>query len=145
MSNDSKLEKLTLAEQEYGSFLSDFGFSLIHDENGDRFSYTAFQNKEIILAFTYQMGIGENIAIAELGAPVSAEAIANRTNGWHLVGEFWGGFYDEFHQARERNPYPYRLARDKKVEIFDRALRALMGMLRVGDISISAPQNLIDS
>lgn len=130
----------TLAGREYEQFLRDYGFCLVLDENGDRFSCTVVENSEILLAFTYQAGFGENLAVAELGAPVNATAIATRSDGWSLIGEVWKEAYEEFHKVKRELPYPHNMDRQHEVAIVDRSLRLFMDKVKNKEISIGSPK-----
>ena len=135
----------TLAGKEYEKFLKDYEFRLVLDEDGEYFSCTAVQNNEILLAFTYQMNFGENLAVAELGAPVDATSIAARSNGWSLIGEVWKDAYNELHAAKRELPYPHNLDRQREVALIDHALREFMSKIRSREISVGHPAFRMDA
>lgn len=129
----------TLSGKEYEKFLNDYGFRLVLDENGEYFSCTVVQNSEILLAFTYQMNFGENLVVAELGAPIDAAAIAARSGGWSLIGEVWKDAYKEFHRVKQELPYPHNLDRKDEIALIDRALRLFMSKVLNKEVSIGNP------
>ena len=130
----------TLAGREYENFLREFGFDLVLDEDGGRFACTVVQNKELLLAFTYEQNMGENIALAELGAPINATSISKRKDGWSLIGEVWKEAYDNYHQKRRMLPYPPKLPRDEEVLVIDKMLRSLISKIRNSEVSIGKPK-----
>ncbi|MFZ5875153.1 MAG: hypothetical protein ACOYXU_01975 [Nitrospirota bacterium] len=135
----------TLAGKEYDQFLSDYGFSLALDEDGESFSCTVVRNSEILLAFTYQMNFGENLVVAEIGAPVDVASISSRSNGWSLIGEVWKDAYSEFHAARRELPYPHRLDRKREIALIERALREFMNKVRSKEVSVGHPTFRMDA
>lgn len=138
MMETTELSK-TLAGKEYEDFLSGHGFRLISDTDGEFFSCTVFQSRDMLLAFTYQMNFGENLAVAEPGAPVDVECIANRTDGWSLIGEVWADAYTEFHTVKQALPYPHVLDRAREIVLIDRALRIFVEKVRKNEVKISQP------
>jgi len=133
-----------LAEREYCEFLEGFGFRLILDQDSGFFSCTAFENSDILLAFTYQVSFGENIVVADLGSPVTLSDIANRSSGWSLIGEVWIDFYRDFHSERKRLPYPHKISRQREIEIIDHSLREFMCKVRRKEVSIGSPDFRMD-
>jgi hypothetical protein len=129
----------TLAGKEYESFLRNYGFDLALDENGTYFSCTVVQSKELLLAFTYQMNMGQNISLAELGAPINAKSISERKNGWSQISEVWDGAWDNFHQKRKLLPYPHELDREEEILVVDETLRTLISKIRNSEVSVSKP------
>src|SRR5690554_3147496 len=116
----------TLAGKEYADFLKSHDFRLVLDEDGDDFLCTVFQNKEILIAFTYQRGFGENLAVAEVGSLVDSAAIKARKDGWSLIGEVWKEAYQSYHKERKKLPYPHELARDQEVLLISQILGTFM-------------------
>lgn len=130
----------TLAGREYSCFLKDYGFSLVLDENGDDFSCTVFQSNEVLIAFTYQRGFGENLAVADVGAPIDAISIRARRDGWSLIGEVWKDAYQNYHEERKKLPYPHELNRDQEVRLITQILSTFMGKVGNKELSISNPE-----
>jgi hypothetical protein len=125
----------TLAGREYAGFLKDFGFELVLRHAGDYFSCTVVGSGEVLLAFTYQMNLGENVCVAGIDAPIDPLVIAERSNGWRLIGEVWTDFYCELHTAQAAMPYPSSVDRETQVSFVDRALRTFIAKLRKGEIA----------
>lgn len=130
---------VTLAEKEYGQFLSDNYFQLVADLDEGAFACSVFQNQDMLLAFTYQMGFGENLAIATLGSPVNVEAISQRMHGWNLIGELWPDAYRELHAEKKKIPYPHQLNREMEIALVAKALRDFVDKIRGGQIDIARP------
>jgi hypothetical protein len=133
-------QRETLAGKEYGEFLEEHGFSLVLDKDGDDFSCTVFQSSKMLLAFTYQMGFGENIAVAPHGAPIDAVSIAARTGGWSLIGEVWKEAYRELHAEKNKLPYPHQLDRKHEISLIDNALREFVAKVASKEVAIDHPR-----
>jgi len=130
----------TLAGKEYKQFLEKHNFHLVLDEDGDSFSSTVFQNDVMLIAFTYQRGFGENIAVAEIGAPVEQSAIETRKNGWSLIGEVWKEAYQNFHRVRKEQPYPHELSREKEIALIEELLNSFISLIENKTVEIGKPK-----
>lgn len=130
----------TLAGKEYSGFLNRHGFSFVFDENGDDFSCTVFRSGDILIAFTYQRGLGENLAVAEAGSPIDPASIQARKDGWSLIAEVWKEAYQNYHKTRKELPYPHELSREQEVALISETLSAFMAKVGKKEISISNPR-----
>lgn len=130
----------TLAGREYAGFLKSHGFSSILDENGDDFSCTVFQSDEVLIAFTYQRGFGENLAVAEAGSPIDPASIKARKDGWSLIGEVWKEAYQNYHKVRKELPYPHELSREQEVVLINQLLSSFMVKVGKNEVSIRNPK-----
>lgn len=130
----------SLAEREHEKFLTEYGFKLALKENREVSHYTVFQNKEILLAFTFRYRDGENLAVAELGSPVNADSIAARKDGWSLISEVWEGASDEYNEEVRKLPGGDIPDRQLKIKLVDRRLRTFMDKVRSGEVSVSHPK-----
>lgn len=129
----------TLAGKEYAGFLNSHGFRLVLDENGDDFSCTVFLRGDILIAFTYQRGFGENLAVAEAGSPIDPASIAVRKDGWSLIGEVWKEAYQDYHKIRKQSPYPHQLNKEQEIKLVTEILSTFMEKVSNNEISISDP------
>ncbi|MEH6541725.1 hypothetical protein [Halopseudomonas sp.] len=134
----------TLAGKEYADFLRSHEFGLVLDDDGDDFSCTVFQNKDILIAFTYQRSFGENIAVAGAGSPVAPSSIKARKDGWSLIGEIWKDAYQDYHAERKKLPYPHKLSRDRETILIVQLLGAFMEKLDSKELSIRHPKYRMD-
>lgn len=134
----------TLAGKEYADFLKSHEFRLVLDENGDDFSCTVFQSKDVLIAFTYQQGFGENLAVAEVGSPVNSSSIKARKDGWSLIGEVWKEAYQNYHKERKKLPYPHELGKDQEILLVNQILSAFMEKVGSKELSISNPKFRIE-
>ncbi|QLG88111.1 hypothetical protein HQ393_07490 [Chitinibacter bivalviorum] len=130
----------TLAGREYAEFLNNHGFILVMDENGDDFSCTVFQSEDILIAFTYQQDLGENLTVAEAGSPLNQTSIKKRQDGWSLIGEVWKDVYQNYHKARKEIPYPHALSREQEIALISDALNSFMTMIVNKEVSIGHPK-----
>lgn len=134
----------TLVGKEHAELLKEYDFSLVLDEDGSDFSCTVVQNSEVLIAFTFQRGFGENLAVAEIGSPINASSIADRKNGWSLIGEVWKEAYQEYHKVKKELPYPHEMGREQEAGLVDSIIRAFIAKVRNKEISISQPEYRMD-